>query len=472
MSGAVVSEPPVTVAELRTVDLFEDLSDEQLAEWVAVAHTYRVAAGDVIAEQGAENRGLQLLLDGDAQATIVDQGGSEPVGRHKAPTWMGAIATLTGGTLGVRMLAESDCRIALIESEDFRRLAFAQPAIHRRVMQQVAPVMSRVTSIEQSRERLTSLGTMAAGLAHELNNPAAAARRAAAQMTEALDVISSSIARFVEAGVEREQAERLVALQQQALAHASACTALGALDASDAEDDLLQRLEAMGASEPWRLAEPLAVAGVDQTWLDQVADAAGPATDAALRWVAASLTAIRLAAELEESTERMSSLVGSVKSYAYMDRGDLVEVDLHEGLETTLAVLGYKLKHTEIHVVREYDRTLPKLMVRGSELNQVWTNLLDNAIDALGERGTITISSYADGSCAVVDISDDGPGVPEDAAARIFDPFFTTKDVGQGTGIGLATARRIVVDRHDGSLTLDSRPGRTTFRVRLPFTQS
>jgi signal transduction histidine kinase len=472
MSGAVVSEPPVTVQELRTVDLFEDLSDEELSEWVAVARTYRVPAGGVIAEQGDENRGLQLLLQGDAQATIVDQSGSEPVGRHKAPTWMGAIATLTGGTLGVRMTAETDCRMAVIEPDDFRRLAFAQPAIHRRVMQQVAPVMSRVTSIEQSRERLTSLGTMAAGLAHELNNPAAAARRAAAQITEALDVINSAIARFVEAGVERDQAERLVALQQQALAHAAASTALDALDASDAEEDVLSRLEALGVPEPWQLAEPLAVAGADQAWLDQVADAAGAGTGAALRWVAASLTAVRLAAELEESTERMSNLVGSVKSYAYMDRGDLVEVDLHEGLETTIAVLGYKLKHTEIELVRDYDRTLPKLTIRGSELNQVWTNLLDNAIDALGERGTITISTHADGECAVVEFSDDGPGVPEEVAGRIFDPFFTTKDVGQGTGIGLATARRIVVDQHDGSLTLDSAPGRTTFRVRLPFTQT
>ena len=471
-TGQLLSEPPVTLAELRTVDLFEDLDDAQLAEWVAVARTYRVPAGEIIADQGEETRGLLLLLGGDAQATIADRtGSSEPVGRQKSPTWIGAIATLTGGTLGARMRAETDCRVAVIEAEDFRRLAFAQPAIYGRVMQAVAPVMSRVTSIEQSRERLTSLGTMAAGLAHELNNPAAAARRAAAQITEALDVISSAIAHFVEAGVEREQAGRLVALQQQALEHASACSALDALDASDAEDDLLARLEALGVAEPWRLAEPLAVAGVDQAWLDQVADAAGPATDAALRWVAATLSAIRLAAELEESTERMSSLVGSVKSYAYMDRGDLLEVDLHEGLETTLAVLGYKLKHTEIEVVREYDRSLPKLMVRGSELNQVWTNLLDNAIDALGERGTITISTYADGQCAVVDISDDGPGVAEDSAARIFDPFFTTKDVGQGTGLGLATARRIVVDRHDGSLTLDSAPGRTTFRVRLPFTQ-
>ena len=168
----------------------------------------------------------------------------------------------------------------------------------------------------------------------------------------------------------------------------------------------------------------------------------------------------------------MSALVGAVKSYAYMDRGGLVEVDIHEGLETTLTVLGYKLKNTTIAIVRDYDRSLPKLTVRGSELNQVWTNLLDNAIDALGEQGTITIATRADGGCAEVEITDDGPGIPDEALTRIFDPFFTTKDVGQGTGLGLATARRIVVDRHDGSLTLDTQPGRTTFRVRLPFAQT
>jgi signal transduction histidine kinase len=470
--ASAASEPPVTVDELRKVDLFEDLDDAQLAEWVPVAHAYHVAAGGIIVEQGEENRGMNLLLAGEAQATIIDQGGSEPVGRHKAPTWIGAIAALTGGRMGVRMQAETGCRLALVENVDFRRLAFAQPAIHRRVMQAVAPVMSRVTSVEQSRERLTSLGTMAAGLAHELNNPAAAARRAAQQMTEALDVLSSTIARFVDSGMEREQAEGLVALQQRAVAHSASCTALDALDAADAEEDLIARLEALQIDEPWRLAEPLAVAGVDQAWLDEVAALAGPATDAAVEWVAATVAAGRLAAELEESTERMSSLVGAVKSYAYMDRGDTVEVDLHEGLETTLKVLGYKLKHTEIKLVRDYDRDLPKLTVRGSELNQVWTNLLDNAIDALGQTGTITISTHADGECAVVQISDDGPGVPEDVAPRIFDPFFTTKDVGAGTGLGLATARRIVVDRHDGSLTLDSKPGRTTFTVRIPFNQT
>jgi signal transduction histidine kinase len=154
-----------------------------------------------------------------------------------------------------------------------------------------------------------------------------------------------------------------------------------------------------------------------------------------------------------------------------MDRGGTVEVDLHEGLETTLAVLGHKLKHTQIEVAREYDRALPKMTVRGSELNQVWTNLLDNAIDALGESGTITISTRLDDACVEVDISDDGPGIPADDVERVFDSFYTTKDVGRGTGLGLATALRIVSDRHDGTLTVDSRPGRTTFHVRLPLTQ-
>jgi signal transduction histidine kinase len=438
---------------------------------VAVAHPRHVGPGELIAEQG-EEAGLQLLLEGEAQALLLGQGGGEPVGRQRAPTWIGAIAVLTGGSMGVRMQAQTACRLAVVAAEDFRRLAFAQPAIHRRVMEQVGPVTGRLTAIEANRERLTSLGTMAAGLAHELNNPAAAARRTAAQLTEALEAIGAALGSFVEAGIEREDAERLVELQREAVARAAQATALDALDASDAEEELLGRLEALEVHEPWRLAEPLAAAGVDQAWLERVAELAGPATDAALRWVAATLTAGRLAAELEESTERMSALVGAVKSYAYMDRGDLVEVDLHEGLETTLTVLGYKLKHTALEVVRDYDRTLPRLTVRGSELNQVWTNLLDNAIDALGERGTITITTRGDGGCAVVEIADDGPGVPEDLAGRIFDPFFTTKDVGHGTGLGLATARRIVVERHDGSLTLDSCPGRTVFRVRLPFTQT
>jgi signal transduction histidine kinase len=458
-----------TVADLRPVDLFDDLDDEQLAEWVAVAKPFDHPAGEVIAEQGVVPPGMILLLEGTGQAVITESGRQEPVGRQRAPTWMGAIAVMTGDPLPVRMMAETDCRCALIESDDFRRLALAERSVHGRVMRQVAPVMTRLTAVEQNRERLASLGTMAAGLAHELNNPAAAAQRASAQLAEAIDVVGSTIGRFVESGVERGDAETLVALQREALAGAASRTPLDALDAADAEDALADRLAALGVAEPWRLAEPLASAGVDESWLDRVAAAAGPATDAAVGWVAAMLAAHGLAAELQESTRRMSDLVAAVKTYAYMDRGALVEVDLHEGLETTLKVLGHKLKHTSIELVRDYDRSLPMLTVRGSELNQVWTNLLDNAIDALGDSGTITITTRRENACALVDISDDGPGIPPEARDRVFDSFYTTKDVGRGSGLGLATARRIVVDRHDGSLTFDSEPGRTTFHVSLPI---
>ena len=459
----------ITGADLRRIDLFDDVADPDLEAWVAVARPRDVEPGEVIAEQAEVPAGVTLLLDGTAQSLLVSGGRAEPVGRQQAPTWMAAIAVLTEGPLGVRMQALTACRLAVIGAEDFRRLALAQPAVHRRVMHQVGPVMSRVTGVEQNRERLASLGTMAAGLAHELNNPASAAQRAAAQLADALEVIGDAIGMFVEAGVEREQAGRLVELQRLARSGAVGRTALDGLDAADAEDELLDRLEALGVEEPWQLAEPLAAAGVDEAWLDEVAAAAGPATGIALRWIAATVAAQGLATELQESTRRMSGLVGAVKSYAYMDRGDLVEVDLHEGLETTLAVLGHKLKHTSIEVVRDYDRSLPPLTVRGSELNQVWTNLLDNAIGALGDRGTITIATRLDGGCAEIDVTDDGPGIPAAIRDRVFDSFFTTKDVGQGTGLGLATARNIVVDRHDGSLTLDSEPGRTTFRVRLPL---
>jgi signal transduction histidine kinase len=459
----------VSVADLRPVDLFDDLDDAQLAEWAAVAQRLHFEPGELLAEQGVDVLGLSCLLEGEAQTVIVHDGRTEPVGRQVAPTWVGAIAVLTRGPLAVRMSALVPCEVALIPADDFRRLTLAQPPVHERVMRQMKPVISRLAGAEQNRERLESLGTMAAGLAHELNNPAAAVKRAASDLADALEVISGTIGEFVEAGMERAGAERLVALQREALAQAAQRTTLDGLDAADAEDAMLERLEQLDVPEPWRLSEPLAAAGLDDEWLAQVSAVAGSATGPALRWVAASLTARGLAADLHDSASRMSDLVGAVKAYAYMDRGGVVSADVHEGLETTLVVLGHKLKHTSIEVVRDYDRTLPALTVRGSELNQVWTNLIDNAIDALGENGTITIATRRDGPCVRVDIADDGPGIPAEAQPYVLDPFFTTKAVGQGTGLGLDTARQIIEEHHNGSLGFDTGADGTTFHVWLPI---
>ncbi len=464
-----MSTATLTLDDLRSIDLFDDLDDAALEEWIAAARPFDATPGTVVTEAGERTVGFHLLFEGTMRAMRVDDGRTEPVGAHVGPTWFGAIPTLTEILSPVRMVCDTRCRLAVVDPEPFYELVVSQRAVHRRILRQFAPVFTRISAIEANRERLASLGTMAAGLAHELNNPAAAAKRAAAEMAEALDVLGSVIGEFVESGVERAEAEQLVGLQREALARADAQGPLASLDAADAEDVVLERLEDLGIANAHRLAEPLAAAGLDDAWLDEVARLAGPATGAALDWVAASLTARGLAAELRESADRMSKLVGAVKSYAYMDRGELVHVDLHEGLETTLVVLGHKLKHGSVDVVREYDRALPAVTVRGSELNQVWTNLLDNAVDALDGNGTITIRTERDGDCAVVEIADDGPGIEPGTLAQIFDPFFTTKDVGKGTGLGLDTARRIVVDRHRGSLTVDSEPGRTVFRVRIPL---
>jgi len=459
----------VTSADLRPIDLFDDLGDDALAEWAAVAEWRVAAVGDVVLELGEDPEGTVCLLDGALQVVARVGDRLEPVARQQAPTWIGAVAVLTETPIAVRMAAVEPSRFALIPPADFRRLALAHPAVHRRIMRQVGPLMSRMTAIEQNRERLTALGTMAAGLAHELNNPAAAARRSAAELATALDVIRSTLRAFVEAGIEREDAERLADLQDAALRQAAERDPLQALDAADAEDEMLELLEDLDVPEAWRLAEPLALAGVDSDWLTRVRALAGAATPAALDSVAATLGAQRLVSELRESTERMSSLVAAVKAYAYMDRGALVDADVHEGLETTLTVLAHKLKHTAIEVERDYDRTLPQLTVYGSELNQVWTNLLDNAIDALGDGGTIVVRTRRDGDCAVVEIADTGPGIAPEVRQHVFEPFFTTKEVGRGTGLGLDTAKRIVEERHRGSLAFDTGADGTTFRIWLPL---
>lgn len=460
------------VAELREIDLFEGLDDDALRAWADAAVIHRASPGERISEQGEPSPGLTLLLAGRVEMLGLDREVEDRLGFQVAPTWIGAIPTLLEGPAAITMRAESDIRYGVVAPDAFIDLTLAHRDVFRRVMAQVKPVIARMTQREQQRARLESLGTMAAGLAHELNNPASAARRTASDLADALAVLSRAIGVFVESGFEPEHGRRLAGLQTSALERCAARTALSALDAADLEDELTDQLTDLGVSEAWTLSAPLAAGGIDRAFVEEVAEVAGEYAAPALRWIAASLSARQLAGELADSTDQMSHLVKAIKAYAYMDRGEMVQVDVREGLETTLTILGHKLKHTTIEVTRDYDPSLPRLTVHGAELNQVWTNLLDNAIDALGDSGHITIVTRADGDCAEIDIADDGPGVPDEIRSRVFDPFFTTKDVGQGTGLGLDTARRIIVDRHRGSLALHRDPGppaRTIFSVRMPI---
>jgi signal transduction histidine kinase len=459
-----------TAEQLRPIDLFDGLENGELEHFADAAELRELAPGAMLSELGVATSTCYFVLTGSLEASVVDgQGRYEPVGQHPAPTWVGAIPTLTGGNTAVRLRAMDEATVAGISREPFIELVLAHRTVFDRIMRQVRPVVGRITAMEQNRERLAGLGTMAAGLAHELNNPASAAQRAAADLAEVLEVLSSTVGLFVESGIERSEAEALVGLQREALRRRTEFEALPAVQAADCEDEVLDALETLGVQDAWRLAEPLASAGLDGPWLERLQKYSGKATEAAVRWIAASLTAQSLAADLAESTRQMSQLVAAVKAYAYMDRGGAIEADVHEGLETTITVLKHKLKSTHIELVRDYDHDLPKIVVHAGELNQVWTNLIHNAIQALGDSGTLTITTRHDGPCIRVDVADTGPGIDPAVRERIFEPFFTTKDVGQGTGLGLDTARRIVVDRHHGSITVDSQPGHTVFHVWLPL---
>jgi signal transduction histidine kinase len=461
-----------TVAQLRELDLFTELSDEELGRWAEAATLHDCQPGVRLTEYGERDAGVTLLLEGRLEMLAPDGEVEARQGEQIGPTWIGAVPTLMRAPTVVSLRALTPVVWASIATDQFIDLTLAHRPVFDRAMAQMKPVLNRVTTRQQQHDRMESLGTMAAGLAHELNNPASAARRAAQDLADALVVLSKTIGVFVESGVEREEAVHLVALQTAAQERCAVQTSLSGLDATDREDELISVLEEMEVPEPWTLGATFAQAGIDRAFLQEVADTAGPLTPKVVRWIAASLSARQLANEITQATTQMSQLVMAIKKYAYTRPGQIEEADLREGLETTLTLLKHKLKHTSIDVRREYDESLEKVAVFSSELNQVWTNLLDNAIDALGDSGVITITTRADGDCAEVDIADDGPGIPEDVRRRVFDPFFTTKDVGKGTGLGLDTARRIIVDRHHGSLTVASQTTGSTgtvFRARIPM---
>jgi signal transduction histidine kinase len=325
--------------------------------------------------------------------------------------------------------------------------------------------MRNIESVARQREALVALGTLAAGLAHEINNPASAATRAVDALEKTSATLLSSLRRLADGSLSAAQFTTLDTLREEATPQDSSSDPL---KVADLEDALSDWLVAHGVDRDWLIAPPLAAAGLDVAWCERVGSVLGPdQLEAGLEWVASSLTMTALITEVKESTRRISDLVAAVRSYSQLDRASMQQTDVAEGLDSTLVMLAHKM-HGGVSVVREYDDDVPNIEARAGELNQVWTNLIDNAVDAMAGSGTLRVSTRLDDGSVVVEIADTGPGMPQQVKDHAFEPFFTTKDVGKGTGLGLDISRRIIVDRHGGEISIESRPGETVLRVRLP----
>jgi signal transduction histidine kinase len=323
-----------------------------------------------------------------------------------------------------------------------------------------------IESVARQREALVALGRLAAGLAHEINNPASAAARAAGALDDTAESMRSSLGRLAGSSITAAQFLALDALRREIEPQSAVTEPLAVADREDALTDWLGR---HGVERDWLIAPPFAAAGVDVAWCERAsALLGGGALEAGLEWVADSLSMAALLAEVKESTRRVSELVGAVRSYSQLDRASMQRTDLTEGLQSTLVMLGHRLPDG-VTVVRDYGADVPLIEAYAGELNQVWTHLIDNAIDAMGATGELRVSTRAHDDGVVVEIADTGHGMPEDVRAHAFEPFYTTKGVGEGTGLGLDVARRIVVERHGGEITIESGPDGTVLRVRLPL---
>jgi signal transduction histidine kinase len=453
--------------ELRGLSLLAGLDDGQLAELAAAGEQVELAPDDVAFHEGQPAESWWLLLGGTLE--LVRRVGHEDtvVGTMGTPgQWAGGFRAWDPN--GVYMATGhviAPSRLLRVPAERLAVMAQSWFPFGVHMLKGFAQTVRHIESTVRQRESLVALGTLAAGLAHEINNPASASTRAVDALNEISGSLLLSLRRLAEAGITAASYVELDALRDEL---APVPPGESPLALSDREDELSDWLEDRGVSESWVVASALAGAGADAAWCERVAAAVGDgaAVDPALQWVASSLTAGALLAEVKESTQRVSNLVAAVRSYSQLDRASVQRTDVTEGLQSTVTVMAHRL--TGVTVVREFAADLPEIEAIPGELNQVWTNLIDNAVDAMEGSGTLRLSAATAGRDVVVEISDTGPGMPDDVVAHVFEPFFTTKDVGRGTGLGLDISRRIVVDRHAGDITVERRDGETVFRVRLP----
>ncbi len=459
------------VEDLVNIDPFQRLPQERL-EWVCDrAQTVERRAGEILVHEGDDSCGVFILVAGQMSITRRSEGSDIPVGQHEAPSFFCEITALTDEPVPVTMRAATDCRIYKIEADDFLKLLHECRDFERTVFRIVQRRTRGLESFIRGREKMAALGTLAAGLAHELNNPAAALVRALREMPTAVLELQRMNLVYGQRQVEQAHTQHWFQVRDQGY-DAILNERVDPVSLSDREEILLNWLEDYGVKQAWKLAEPLAQGGVEVETLNQLMERwrndSTELREMGLHWLALSFEVMSMLKHGLRGAERISELVQAMKSYSHLDQGIQQEVNLHQGLEDTLRLFGHKLK-CGIQVQRHYDQQIPKILAYGSELNQVWTNLIDNAIDAMDGKGLLEIITQQRDRFVRVDISDSGSGIPPDIQTRIFEPFFTTKSVGQGSGLGLETARRIVENRHHGTISFESNPGRTCFTICLPL---
>jgi signal transduction histidine kinase len=454
----------MSLDKLQSITFFSSLPDN-LLQWI-IDHSSETSLceGELLFEEGAPANYFFVLLSGGLLITKKIAGRNVVLAKHGPGNFTGEVPILTDTPYVASAHALGTCDFLKMKVEAFFQMLSVCPSIARKLFAIMTERIHHAENLIQQNEKLSGLGKLSAGLAHELNNPAAASRRATSQLRETLQRLQT-LAQQLTQQLDMKQWTLLTELA--ATERSSAL--VDPLAQSELEDALTDWMEAHEVANSWELSPTLASVELSPAQLEPLAEQIGsPQLGLALSWLEASLSVKELLETIEQGTARISDLVKAIKEYSHMDRALLQDVDIHAGIESTLTILNHKLKGN-IQVIREYDQSLPRISAYGSELNQVWTNILDNAIDALQDKGQIRIRTWQEGTFVCVEISDNGPGIPPEIQSRIFEPFFTTKEVGKGTGLGLDTAYRIVVKDHDGTLNMSSVPGNTRFHACLPI---